>query len=94
MPRSVVNRGLIPYVPWMVFMSAGFMGEARVRRRRVLDGSEGEMECVCSLRGKESISMAELPEKIGPRGLLLGGLYLRTSCGWPYSEKTSVLVWV
>lgn len=30
-------------------MSAGFMGAARVRRRRVLGGREGEMECVCSL---------------------------------------------
>jgi hypothetical protein len=30
-------------------MSAGFMGVARVRRRRVDDGSDGEIECVCSL---------------------------------------------
>jgi hypothetical protein len=30
-------------------MSAGFMGVARVRRRREVDGREGEMECVCSL---------------------------------------------
>jgi hypothetical protein len=30
-------------------MSAGFMGVARVRRRRVDDGREGEMEYVCNL---------------------------------------------
>ena len=30
-------------------MSAGFMGVARVRRRRVEDGREGEIECVWRL---------------------------------------------
>lgn len=30
-------------------MSAGFMGVARVRRRRDEEGREGEIEWVCSL---------------------------------------------
>ena len=33
----------------MVFTSAGLMGAARVRRRRVVSGIEGEIECLCSL---------------------------------------------
>lgn len=30
-------------------MSAGLMGVARVRRRRELEGREGEIECLCRL---------------------------------------------
>jgi hypothetical protein len=37
-------------------MSAGFMGVARVRRRRVEGGRVGEMEWVCSLQYHISIS--------------------------------------
>lgn len=33
----------------MVFTSAGLTGAARVRTRTDEEGSEGEMECVCSL---------------------------------------------
>lgn len=38
-------------MPWIWLMSAGFMGAARVRRRRVEGGREGDMECVWRLGG-------------------------------------------
>ena len=48
-PMREVKLGFTPYVPWIVFTSAGLMGAARVRRRMEEEGREGEMECVCSL---------------------------------------------
>jgi hypothetical protein len=41
-------------------MSAGFMGVASVRRRREVDGREGEMECVCSLVYSLAFGISEL----------------------------------
>lgn len=43
-PRRDVKGGLTGYTPCIWFMSAGLMGLARVRRRRALEGREGEIE--------------------------------------------------
>ena len=56
-------------------MSAGFMGVARVRRRRVEEGREGDIECLCNLLG--ILAMESLKSE---------GTYESTSEGSPYFE--------
>ncbi len=53
-PTRELKGGLEPYVPCIVFMSAGLIGAARARRRTELGGMDGEMECVCRLAGDGS----------------------------------------
>lgn len=57
-PIRDVNGGLEPYVPWIVFISAGLIGAARDLTRTEDSGIEGDMECVCSLSTRISIQEA------------------------------------
>lgn len=65
-------------------MSAGLMGVARVRRRMLPEGRDGEMECVCNLYISSVF--------VSPEGICMA--YDRTSLGSPYFEYTRAFAWV
>lgn len=84
------NEGLTPYVPWIVFTSAGLMGDARARRRSEEDGREGLMEWACTLRFRRQLWLCASIK--GDDGS--AGTDLKTSFGSPNLLKTKDLACV
>lgn len=88
MPISGEKLGFTPYVPWIVFTSAGLIGAARARRRTEEDGRLGEMEWVCNLEREDSLA------RYKKKDITVPSAYLSTSLGSPNLVKTSDLACV